>query len=116
MIFKKIEEINEFLEKRLWVDFCFEKIGDNYLKIVGSIDFSWGENIIEIEFIDCVYANILLNTWTKPDNHVFIRIQEKDNCSFVEKKISNEYKKIVLYADNDFCSIIYAKDINYKIL
>lgn len=100
----------------MWVDFCFEKISDNYLKLVGSNDFSWGETLIEIEFKDCIYANILLNTWTKPDNHIFIQLQEKDNNSFIEKKLSDEYKKIILYAENDFCSIIYAKDIQYKLI
>ena len=40
MILEKMQEINSFLEKKMWVDFCFEKISDNYLKLVGSNDFS----------------------------------------------------------------------------
>lgn len=39
MILEKMQEINSFLEKKMWVDFCFEKISDNYLKLVGSNDF-----------------------------------------------------------------------------
>ena len=74
-------KINSFLNEHLWVDFCFEKVEDNYLKLVGSKDFSWGETIIEIEFIGCIYANILLNTWTKPDNHVFIEKQNNNKES-----------------------------------
>ena len=112
---KEIKKINSFLNEHLWVDFCFEKVEDNYLKLVGSKDFSWGETIIEIEFIGCIYANILLNTWTKPDNHVFIEIQNNNKESYVECKLSHDVCKFVIYAQNDFNSIIYAKDLRCRL-
>jgi len=100
MILEKMQEINSFLEKKMWVDFCFEKISDNYLKLVGSNDFSWGETLIEIEFKDCIYANILLNTWTKPDNHIFIQLQEK---SIILLQKAERYRGcIVIIAESDF--------------
>ena len=41
-------KVNKYLQHCLWMDFSYEIINSEYIKIIGSIDLSW-ENSHSIE-------------------------------------------------------------------
>lgn len=111
-----VNKINEYLSHFMWMDFSIEEVRDLYLKIVGSIDFSYEPNSIEIYFEGVTYAELVLHGDIEmPDDKIFIELVEDYdiiNHFRVEPIDCHVFKLRNSFADD---CIIYAKSIGFKI-
>lgn len=110
-----INEINEYLSNFMWMDFSIEEVRDFYLKIVGSIDFSWEPNSIEIYFEGATYAELVLHGGIEmPDDKIFIELVEKNDTINLLRVKPIDCHVFRLRNSFDADCIIYAKSIGYK--
>lgn len=108
---EKLKIINDYTTNFMFINFCVEEVHELFVKISGSTDFSYDKNSIEIVFESACYTKLLLYTWRKPENELFIElIDDLDNNNI--KKELQDYYTFKLHANNDLDSLIYAKSIN----
>ena len=78
---KIVNQINTFISKQLWLDFFFETINENIVKIIGTKDTSYNEeNCIEIIFENVSHIKTILYDWTKDEENLFIQIENASRC------------------------------------
>ena len=70
---KSINEINNFLSKRTWMDFTYKKIDEESISLIGCIDLTDIKPEIEITFS---YPQVIASPffWTMDNNQMFIKL------------------------------------------
>jgi hypothetical protein len=114
-IFDKINEINNFLKEKPWFDFELMGISNKILKIVGSTDFSYYQEL-EINFNDIYYVQCP-DCWksdTSNDVLVIPALEEQRQIN-ISYEIEQGYVLLKFIAEDIGAIYISCKSINFKI-
>lgn len=113
-------EINKYLNKFEWMDFSYEIIDEECIKIIGSLDLSWeGYHSIELLFMEPINILTLLSEWHKPEERDFIELageeEAKNRLIYIGE---GNYHVFKINADAYPVApiLIVAKSIKYRIL
>lgn len=114
-----IKIINDYVSKFLWMDFYFDVIDMNIIKIIGTTDVCYpNETAIEIIFEGNLSIKAILDVWSKNDDTEFIKIENGETCKRVFGFSDEKETLFSLSADwyEDSPIYICADTIKYNIL
>jgi hypothetical protein len=116
---KVVDEINNYIQKGLWLDFEVSQYSKNKLMITGSIDPS-NPHDIEINFEDVFFVSLPLE-WKTDTTKTVLHILEGEDAKALNLRFQVEQGYQIFkfspedYPD-DFGCIIGAKAISYLVL
>ncbi len=114
----EIDTINNYLKNFLWMDFDFSYIGQDKIILNGSLDQSWNENRIEIEFLYPQFLSSVFN-WSMDEKKPFILLSSSQELYENTRFSSEEGCYVFKMNDNmseDYRIFISAGGIKCNIL